>query len=408
MSKSWRTPAVIITCGALILLVVNGLRSNSGLWLQPMTMANGWSRETFSLAIAMQNILWGLGGPPFGAIADKYGAGRSLVAGSLLLAAGFYGMSQATTSAELFGSAGALVGFGISGCAYGIVLSVFARHVRPEQRSLVMGIGTAAGSMGQFVMLPVGQAWISNFGWQQALVFQGLLALLIIPLASALSGRNTHAAPAGQAEQSVGGALSDAGRDMSFHLLFWGYFTCGFQVVFIGLHLPSYVVDQGLSPTLGASAIAVVGLFNIIGSFTSGWLGGRYSKKYLLSGLYLARSLVIAAFVFMPLSTFSVYLFAGAMGLLWLSTVPLTQGLVAQIYGLRYMGTLSGVVFFGHQIGSFLGAWLGGKIYDATGSYQIAWWLMIASGFYAALMHLPIRERPLSERRAPKPGPAAA
>ena len=408
MSKSWRTPAVIITCGALILLVVNGLRSNSGLWLQPMTMANGWSRETFSLAIAMQNILWGLGGPLFGAIADKYGAGRSLVAGSLLLAAGFYGMSQASTSAELFGSAGALVGFGISGCAYGIVLSVFARHVRPEQRSLVMGIGTAAGSMGQFVMLPVGQAWISNFGWQQALVFQGLLALLIIPLASALSGRNTNAAPAGQAEQSVGGALSDAGRDMSFHLLFWGYFTCGFQVVFIALHLPSYVVDQGLSPTLGASAIAVVGLFNIIGSFTSGWLGGRYSKKYLLSGLYLARSLVIAAFVFMPLSTFSVYLFAGAMGLLWLSTVPLTQGLVAQIYGLRYMGTLSGVVFFGHQIGSFLGAWLGGKIYDATGSYEIAWWLMIASGFYAALIHLPIRERPLAERRASKPGPAAA
>jgi MFS family permease len=408
MSKSWRTPAVIITCGALILLVVNGLRSNSGLWLQPMTMANGWSRETFSLAIAMQNILWGLGGPLFGAIADKYGAGRSLVAGSLLLAAGFYGMSQASTSAELFGSAGALVGFGISGCAYGIVLSVFARHVRPEQRSLVMGIGTAAGSMGQFVMLPVGQAWISNFGWQQALVFQGLLALLIIPLASALSGRNTHAAPAGQPEQSVGGALSDAGRDMSFHLLFWGYFTCGFQVVFIALHLPSYVVDQGLSPTLGASAIAVVGLFNIVGSFASGWLGGRYSKKYLLSGLYLARSLVIAAFVFMPLSTFSVYLFAGAMGLLWLSTVPLTQGLVAQIYGLRYMGTLSGVVFFGHQIGSFLGAWLGGKIFDATGSYQIAWWLMIASGFYAALMHLPIRERPLAERRASKPGPAAA
>ena len=408
MSKSWRTPAVIITCGALILLVVNGLRSNSGLWLQPMTMANGWSRETFSLAIAMQNIMWGFGGPVFGAIADKFGAGRSLVAGSLLLAAGFYGMSQATTSAELVGSAGALVGFGISGCAYGIVLSVFARHVRPEKRSLVMGIGTAAGSMGQFVMLPVGQAWISHFGWQQALVFQGLLALLIIPLASALSGRNPQSTPAGQAEQSVGGALADAGRDMSFHLLFWGYFTCGFQVVFIGLHLPSYVVDQGLSPTLGASAIAVVGLFNIIGSFTSGWLGGRYSKKYLLSGLYLARSLVIAAFVFMPLSTFSVYLFAAGMGLLWLSTVPLTQGLVGQIYGLRYMGTLSGVVFFGHQIGSFLGAWLGGKIYDATGSYQIAWWLMIASGVYAALMHLPIRERPLAERRASKAAPAAA
>ncbi len=397
----FRSPLAVVICGCMVLLLFNGLRSNAGLYLQPMTQANGWSRETFSLAIALQNILWGFGGPFFGAIADRYGAGRTMVIGATLYALGFYGMSQAQTSFELFGSAGALIGFGISGTAYGIVLAVLARNTSPQKRSLVMGLGTAAGSMGQFVMLPVGQAWIAQYGWQNALILQGVLALAIIPLASVLAGRPDAKAHAAQASQSLSQALSAAGGDRSFHLLFWGYFTCGFQVVFIGLHLPAYLVDKAMPAQLGAAAIAVVGLFNIVGSLASGWLGGRYSKKYLLSGLYLARSAVIALFVFLPLSNLSVYLFAGAMGLLWLSTVPLTQGLVGQIYGLRYMGMLSGIVFFGHQIGSFLGAWLGGKIFDATGSYDLAWWLIIASGFSAAILHLPIREAPLEPQAAP-------
>lgn len=395
---SWRTTAVIIVCGSLIMMLTNGLRSTSGLFLQPMTMAHGWTRETFSLAIALQNVFWGLGGPFFGAIADKYGAGRSLAVGAVLMAAGHYGMAQAQTGAELIMSAGVLIGLGISGTGLAIVLSVFARQVDTRHRSLVLGLGTAASSMGQFVLLPVGQALISAYGWQQALVLQAMMVALILPLSFAMAGKPRHTPVAGQLDQSIAEAIRTALRDRSFHLLFAGYFTCGFQVVFIALHLPSYLVDRGLPPTLGAAAIATVGLFNVIGSLASGWLGGRYSKKYLLAGLYLCRSVVIAAFVYLPLSTLSVYLFSAFIGLFWLSTVPLTQGLVGQMYGLRYMGTLTGIIFLGHQFGSFLGAWLGGRIFDTTGSYQIAWWLIIGSGVYAAFVHLPIRETPLALR----------
>ena len=400
---SWRTTAVILVCGSIILIVGNGLRSTSGLFLQPMTMAQGWSRETFSLAIALQNIFWGLGGPFFGALADKHGAGRSLAIGTLLMAAGHFGMAYSQTGAALILSAGVLIGFGVSGSGLAIVLSVFARQVEPRYRSLVMGLGTAAGSMGQFVMLPLGQALISAFGWQQALVLQAAMMALVLPLAFAVGGKPRHTPVVGQLDQSVMEAVRAAWRDRSFRLLFAGYFTCGFQVVFIALHLPSYLVDKGLPASLGAAAIATVGLTNIFGSLASGWLGGRYSKKYLLAGLYLCRSLVIAAFVFLPLSTVSVYLFSAFIGLFWLSTVPLTQGLVGQRYGLRYVSTLSGIVFLGHQIGSFLGAWLGGRIFDATGSYQIAWWLIIASGVYAAIVHMPIREAPLALRTKAAP-----
>ena len=395
---SWRTTAVIIACGSIVLIISNGLRSTSGLFLQPMTMAHGWTRETFSLAIALQNVFWGVGGPFFGAIADKYGAGRSLAMGAVLMAAGNYGMAHAQTGAELMMSAGVLTGFGISGTGLAIVLSVFARQVDARRRSMVMGLGTAAGSMGQFVMLPVGQALISAYGWQQALVLQAMMLALVLPLSFAMAGKPRHTPVAGQLDQSIAEAIRTALRDRSFHLLFAGYFTCGFQVVFIALHLPSYLVDRGLSAQLGAAAIATVGLFNVFGSLASGWLGGRYSKKYLLSGLYLCRSLVITAFVFLPLSPASVYLFSAFIGLFWLSTVPLTQGLVGQIYGMRYVSTLTGIVFLGHQFGSFLGAWMGGKIFDATGSYQIAWWLIIGSGAYAALVHLPIRETSLDLR----------
>ena len=392
-SSSWRTPAVVLACGGLILIISMGVRSTSGIFLQPMTMAHGWSRETFSLAIALQNLLWGLGGSFFGAAADRYGAGRTLVISAILYALGLTWMAHASTAVELSLSAGVITGLGISGTGFGVVLAVIARAVKPEQRSLALGLGSAAGSVGQFLMLPIAQGLIDGVGWQTALVVHALFAAAIVPLAAGLAGKNVATAGA----QSIGAALVEAGRDRSFHLLFWGYFVCGFQVVFIALHLPPYLVDKGLPASTGVAALALVGFFNILGSFLSGWLGGRYTKKYLLSWIYLLRSVVIAIFLAAPLTQWSVYLFSAAMGILWLSTVPLTNGLVGFRYGVRYMAMLGGIVFLGHQLGSFLGAWLGGLIFDMTGKYDIAWGLMIAAGVYAAIVHLPIREAPIRE-----------
>lgn len=393
---SWRTPTVVLACGCLVLVLAMGVRSTSGIFLQPMTMANGWTRATFSLAIALQNLVWGLGAPFFGAWADKYGAGRTLVACAILYALGLVWMAYAPTALELALSAGVLVGLGISGTTFGVVLAVMARAVSAEKRSLALGLGGAAGSMGQFLMLPIGQGLIDGVGWQTALVMHALIAALIVPLAAGVAGKN----PVVHGAQSVGDAVREAGRDKSFHLLFWGYFVCGFQVVFIALHLPPYVVDKGLPAKVGVAALALVGLFNIVGSFASGWLGGRFTKKYLLALIYAARSVVIGLFLLAPLSATSVYVFAAAIGLLWLSTVPLTNGLVGYRYGVRYMATLSGIVFLGHQIGSFFGAWLGGKIFDMTGSYDAAWGLMVVAGVWAAFVHLPIREAPIAARPA--------
>ncbi|MGA8054293.1 MAG: MFS transporter [Burkholderiales bacterium] len=393
---SWRTPTVVLACGCLVLVLAMGVRSTSGIFLQPMTMANGWTRATFSLAIALQNLVWGLGAPFFGAWADKYGAGRTLVACAILYALGLVWMAYAPTALELALSAGVLVGLGISGTTFGVVLAVMARAVSAEKRSLALGLGGAAGSMGQFLMLPIGQGLIDGVGWQTALVMHALIAALIVPLAAGVAGKN----PVVHGAQSVGDAVREAGRDKSFHLLFWGYFVCGFQVVFIALHLPPYVVDKGLPAKVGVAALALVGLFNIVGSFASGWLGGRFTKKYLLALIYAARSVVIGLFLLAPLSATSVYVFAAAIGLLWLSTVPLTNGLVGYRYGVKYMATLSGIVFLGHQIGSFFGAWLGGKIFDMTGSYDAAWGLMVVAGVWAAFVHLPIREAPIAARPA--------
>jgi len=393
---SWRTPTVVLACGCLVLVLAMGVRSTSGIFLQPMTMANGWTRATFSLAIALQNLVWGLGAPFFGAWADKYGAGRTLVACAILYALGLVWMAYAPTALELALSAGVLVGLGISGTTFGVVLAVMARAVSAEKRSLALGLGGAAGSMGQFLMLPIGQGLIDGVGWQTALVIHALIAALIVPLAAGVAGKN----PVVHGAQSVGDAVREAGRDKSFHLLFWGYFVCGFQVVFIALHLPPYVVDKGLPAKVGVAALALVGLFNIVGSFASGWLGGRFTKKYLLALIYAARSVVIGLFLLAPLSATSVYVFAAAIGLLWLSTVPLTNGLVGYRYGVKYMATLSGIVFLGHQIGSFFGAWLGGKIFDMTGSYDAAWGLMVVAGVWAAFVHLPIREAPIAARPA--------
>lgn len=400
-----RTPAVVLAAGCLVLVIAMGVRSTSGIFLQPMTMANGWSRETYSLAIALQNLVWGLGAPFVGAWADKYGAGRTVAVCAILYALGLAWMAYAPTALGLSLSAGVLVGLGISGTTFGVVLAVMARAVSAEKRSLALGLGSAAGSMGQFLMLPIGQGLIDGMGWQTALVMHALIAALIVPLAAGLAGRNT--APAHGA-QSLGQAIGEAGRDRSFHLLFWGYFVCGFQVVFIALHLPPYVVDKGLPANVGVTALALVGLFNVVGSFASGWLGGRYAKKYLLSGIYAARSIVIGVFLLVPISATSVYVFAAAMGLLWLSTVPLTNGLVGFRYGVKFMATLSGIVFLGHQIGSFFGAWLGGRIFDVTGSYDLAWTLMIVAGVWAALVHLPIREAPIGAQPGSAQPEAAA
>jgi len=397
--KTWRTPAVVLAAGCLILVISMGVRSTSGIFLQPMTMAHGWSREAYSLAIAIQNLAWGIGAPFFGAFADKYGAGRTVAIAAVLYVVGLAWMAYAPDVLQLSLSAGVITGLGISGTSVGIILAVMARAVPPEKRSMALGVGSAASSLGQFLMLPIGQGLIDSVGWQTALVFHAGFAALIVPLAAGVAGKSSGALI--QGAQSLGGAFSEATRDRTFHLLFWGYFVCGFQVVFIALHLPPYVLDKGLPAKVGVIALALVGLFNIVGSFGAGWLGGRFPKKYLLSFIYAARSVVIALFLLAPLSAVSVYLFAAAMGLLWLSTVPLTNGLVGFRYGVKYMAMLSGIVFLGHQLGSFLGAWLGGLIFDRTGSYDIAWGLMIAAGVYAAVVHLPIREAPIAHKPMP-------
>jgi MFS family permease len=389
-------PLLLAAC--LILLISNGARSSWGLFLPEMTQARGWSRETFSLAVAVQNIMWGIGATFFGAMADRVGAMRTLMLGSLLYVAGFFGMAYATTGTRLGLTGGVLVGLGIGGTAFGVVFAAVGKLVTPERRTFVFGLGTAAGSFGQFLFLPATAQFIASMGWQGAIFAHGLAVAAIVVIALAIRGDREAGARAG-GSSTMGEALKEALGDRSFHLLFWGYFVCGLQVVFIGLHLPAYLRDQGgVTANLGAGAIAVVGLFNVIGSLSSGWLGQRYSKKWLLAMIYVLRSLVMIMFLMMPLSTWSVYLFAASMGLLWLSTVPLTNGLVGQIYGVRHLGMLGGVIFLGHQIGSFLGAWLGGKIFDMTGAYDLAWAGIIAFGAFAAVMHAPINERALGTR----------
>jgi MFS family permease len=390
----------VLVAGCLILVISNGARSSWGLFLPEMTQARGWSRETFSLAVAIQNIVWGAGAMLLGAMADRFGAMRTLMLGALLYAAGFVGMAYATTGTALALTGGVLVGLGVGGTAFGIVFAAVGKLVPPERRTWAFGVGTAAASFGQFLFLPATAEAIRAFGWQWAVFAHAAAVAAVLVLALGVRGDREAGAKA------PGGTLADAVResagDRSFHLLFWGFFVCGLQVVFIGLHLPAYLADKGLPLSLGAQAIAIVGLFNVVGSLAAGWLGGRYPKKWLLAGIYVARALVMIAFLLAPLSVASVWAFSAAMGLLWLSTVPLTNGLVGQIYGVRHLGLLGGVVFFGHQIGSFLGAWLGGRVFDLTGSYDWAWVGVIAFGAFAALMHAPIDARPVGQR-APQP-----
>jgi MFS family permease len=394
MSDAASRPALslrqVLICGVAIVMLSMGIRHGFGLWLQPVTIDRGWSRETFSFALAVQNLVWGLFGPIAGGLADRWGAYRVLVLGSLFYAAGLVIMGVATTGAGFMAGAGILMGIAHSGTTYAVVYGVIGRNVAPERRSWAMGVAAAAGSFGQFLMVPVEGGLIAGIGWQNALFVLACTVLVIAPLAFGL--REPRRAAETVVQQSIGAAVREAMRYPSFQLLTAGYFVCGFQVVFIGVHMPSYLKDHGLSPDVATIALALIGLFNVVGTYIAGSLGGRLPKTYLLSGIYALRSLAIVVFIVAPLTPWSVYIFASAIGFLWLSTVPLTNGIVASIFGVRYLSMLAGFVFLSHQVGSFLGVWLGGLLYDRTGSYDVVWWIAVALGVFAAVVNLPIRE----------------
>ena len=395
----------VLVCSAAIVTLSMGIRHGFGLWLQPVTMDRGWTRETFAFAIAIQNLTWGLVGPFAGMLADRLGAFRVLVIGAALYALGLILMAFASSGLAFTGSAGLLIGMAQAGTTYAIVYGVIGRNVATEKRSWAMGVTAAAGSFGQFLMVPLDSWLISSLGWQQALVLTGCLALAIVPLALGLKEPKATVRP-GAVHQSIGNAVREAFGYRSFQLLMAGYFVCGFQVVFIAVHMPSYLKDHGLSPEVATVALALIGLFNVVGTYAAGTLGQRIAKSHLLAGIYALRSLAIVAFLLLPLTPMSVYMFSGAMGLLWLSTIPLTNAVVAQIFGVKHFSMLGGFVFLAHQIGSFLGVWLGGKLYDSTGSYDVVWWIAVALGVFAALINLPVRESAI-ERGAPAPAPAA-
>jgi MFS family permease len=384
----------VLLCGALIVSLSMGIRHGFGLWLQPIAVDRGWTRETFSFALAVQNLTWGLAGPLAGAASDRWGAMRVLIVGALLYAAGLAGMAWAATPTAFTLSAGVLMGLAQAGTTYAVVYGVIGRNVAAEKRSWAMGVTAAAGSFGQFLMVPVDSWLIHTTGWQPALQWLGLLVLVIVPLALLLKEPERAATATNQ--QSFGEALKEAFGHRSFQLLTAGYFVCGFQVVFIGAHLPSYLQDRGMEPQVAVTALSLVGLFNIFGTYGAGMLGQRWLKKDILTGIYALRSVVIVGFILLPLTPASVYVFGALMGLLWLSTVPPTNAIVAQIFGVRYMGTLGGIVFLSHQLGSFMGVWLGGRLYDTTGSYDVVWWLAVGLGVFAALVNLPVRETPIA------------
>ena len=389
----WRTPTVVLVCGGLILTLGMGIRSGFGLFLQPMTADLHWGRETFALALAVQNLIWGATQPFAGMLADKYGSARVVVGGAVLYVLGLAFMSHPGAPWQFILSSGVLVGVGLSGVTFSVVLGVLGRAFAPEKRSMALGIGAAAGSFGQFAMLPITEALLTHVGWYGALLGLSGIGLLMLPLSVAVVEKRARIVHAIQ--QSARQAMSEALSHRGYVLLTIGFFVCGFQVVFVAVHLPAYLADKGFAPHVAVTALALVGLFNIVGTYTAGLLGSRLPKKNLLSFIYFARAVVIALFVFMPITTWSVYAFAITLGVLWLSTVPLTNGIVAQVFGVRYLAMLSGFTFFSHQIGSFLGAWLGGRLYDTTGSYDIVWYISIALGVVAGLLNLPIDEREL-------------
>ena len=391
----------MIVAGCLIALIGFGARTSFGLFTEPLSALRGWDRETFALAIAIQNLLWGIGQPFAGALADRFGAARVLAAGGAVYAIGIVLMAVSTSAASLALTGGVLVGLGLSGGSFTIVIAAFAKLVPDDRRSWAMGLATAAGSLGQFLFAPLGQAFIAEYGPITALVMLSGFVALVPLLALALTGRGEDTDD--EPEVSTRDALRGAMAHPSYLLLTAGFFVCGFHIAFVTTHLPPYLGDLGFSASLAAWSVALIGLFNVIGAYTAGVLGGRMSKRLLLSGIYFSRAIAFLLFVVLPTSTLSVLLFGAALGLLWLSTVPLTSGLVALMFGTRHAGMLFGFVFLSHQVGAFAGVWLGGAVYEATGAYDAMWWISIALGLAAAIVHLPIHER-----RAPRWAPAPA
>ncbi|MDP3169122.1 MAG: MFS transporter [Polaromonas sp.] len=389
----------VLLCGAIIVTLSMGVRHGFGLWLLPITQEQGWTRQTFALAIAVQNLSWGIFGIFAGMLADRFGAFRVIIGGAVLYALGLVGMALSTSGLMFTLTAGILIGAAQAGTTYAVIYGVIGRNIPAEKRSWAMGVAAAAGSFGQFLMVPVEGFLISSLGWKEALLALSAAVLLIAPLAFGLRETRFGAGQAPPREQTIFQALKEAFKYPSFQLLMAGYFVCGFQVVFIGVHMPSYLRDKGLSPEVASYALALIGLFNVFGTYAAGTLGQRLSKKNILAFIYFARAVVIAVFLAAPLSPLSVYIFASLMGLLWLSTIPPTNAVVAQIFGIQHLSMLSGFVFFSHQIGSFLGVWLGGYLYDRTGSYDIVWYIAIALGVFAALVNLPVRETAIQRPR---------
>jgi predicted MFS family arabinose efflux permease len=391
----------VLIAGAMIVTLSMGIRHGFGLWLQPITQAHGWTRENFAFALAIQNLSWGFFGIFAGMLADKFGAFRVIVGGAVLYALGLAGMALTTTPFTFMLTAGVLLGAAQAGTTYAVIYGVIGRQVDPAKRSWAMGVAAAAGSFGQFLMVPVEGFLISSFGWKDALLMLTAATLLIMPLAYFLREPGFAGGAAPVRDQTIFEALKEAIKYPSFQLLMAGYFVCGFQVVFIGVHMPSYLKDNGLSPQVASYALALIGLFNVFGTYIAGSLGQKMPKKWILSFIYLARAVAISIFLIAPLTPWSVYIFASVMGLLWLSTVPPTNATVAQIFGVAHLSMLGGFVFFSHQIGSFMGVWLGGLLYDKTGSYDIVWYISIALGIFAALVNLPVREEAISRSLKP-------
>jgi predicted MFS family arabinose efflux permease len=386
----------VLACGATIVTLSMGIRHGFGLWLQPITQANDWSRETFAFAIAIQNLVWGFSGIFAGMAADRFGAFKVICIGAVLYALGLMGMAHSSTPFLFSLSSGVLIGMAQAGTTYAVIYGVIGRNVSADKRSWAMGVAAAAGSFGQFLMVPTEGFLISHFGWQEALMVLGVASLMMVPLAWGLREPSFGGGlQAVKREQTVLQAFQEAFQYPSFQLLMAGYFVCGFQVVFIGVHMPSYLRDHGLSPQVASYALALIGLFNVFGTYAAGVLGQKMPKKNILAFIYLARAVVISIFLIAPLSPASVYVFSAVMGVLWLSTVPPTNATVAQIFGVAHLSMLSGFVFFSHQIGSFMGVWLGGFLYDRTGSYDVVWYIAIALGVLAAVVNLPVREAPI-------------
>jgi len=398
----WRTPLIVILAGCAISLITFGPRSATGLFMQPVSEANGWGRDVFALAFAVQNLLWGLGQPIAGAVADRFGTLRVLCGGALLYAAGLVLMVYSTTPLTFNITVGVMIGFGLSGCSFNLVVAALGKLVPEDMRSLAFGAGTAAGSFGQFLFAPLGAGLIAGYGWPFALFVFAAAVLLVLPFSLALATAPASTTPVqgADAPQSLKHALSEAFAHRSYVLLVLGFFTCGFQLAFITAHLPAYLVDRGLSVQVGGWVIATIGLFNIVGSLTAGWAGNRMPKRYILAFLYFMRAASIAIFISVPLSTTTALLFAVSTGLTWLSTVPPTSGLVALMFGTRWLAMLFGFAFFSHQVGGFLGVWLGGLAFEMTGSYNLVWILSIAFGVASAIINLPIVEEPVKRQSA--------